>query len=191
MANNNILYFTGPGTRVGFESTDLGIIDVMANTVFQASQVSIGPVIGGLTIVTADPMFVDPGAGDYRLLAGSPSVDAGENAAVPSGMTTDWNGMPRFVDDPDTVDTGFGTAPIVDHGAFERQAEVTPCPGDLNNDGFVDDSDFTIFVVAYNILDCNDGAMPAGCPADLNGDDFVDDSDFQIFVVAYNELLCP
>ena len=55
----------------------------------------------------------------------------------------------------------------------------------------MDDSDFTIFVVAYNILDCNDGAMPAGCPADLNGDDFVDDSDFQIFVVAYNELLCP
>jgi len=66
-----------------------------------------------------------------------------------------------------------------------------PCPGDLNLDGFVDDSDFVIFASSYNILDCADPTMPAGCPSDLNGDDFVDDSDFVIFAAAYNELLCP
>jgi len=65
------------------------------------------------------------------------------------------------------------------------------CPGDLNGDDQVDDGDFQIFVVAYNILDCADLAMPSGCPADLNGDGFVDDADFQGFVVAYNELVCP
>lgn len=65
------------------------------------------------------------------------------------------------------------------------------CPGDLNGDGLVDDSDFVIFVAAYNILDCADPSMPAGCPADLNSDGFVDDSDFVGFVGAYNELLCP
>lgn len=65
------------------------------------------------------------------------------------------------------------------------------CPGDLNNDGFVDDSDFVIFASAYNILDCADPTMPAGCPADLNGDTFVDDADFVIFAAAYNELICP
>lgn len=65
------------------------------------------------------------------------------------------------------------------------------CPGDLNNDGFVDDSDFVIFANAYNILDCGDPSMPAGCPADLNHDTIVDDSDFVIFVAAYDELLCP
>ncbi|MBX3387949.1 MAG: hypothetical protein KF691_00695 [Phycisphaeraceae bacterium] len=65
------------------------------------------------------------------------------------------------------------------------------CPGDINNDGFVDDSDFVLFVAAYNILDCADPSMPAGCPADFNGDNFVDDSDFVIFVGAYNELICP
>ncbi|MBX3390210.1 MAG: hypothetical protein KF691_12250 [Phycisphaeraceae bacterium] len=64
------------------------------------------------------------------------------------------------------------------------------CPGDLNHDGFVDDSDFVIFVGAYNILDCADPGMPAGCPADLNGDGFVDDADFVVFVVAYNNLVC-
>ncbi|MBX3380381.1 MAG: hypothetical protein KF805_09805 [Phycisphaeraceae bacterium] len=65
------------------------------------------------------------------------------------------------------------------------------CPGDLNSDGLVDDSDFTIFVVAYNILDCADPDMPPGCPADLNQDGVVEDTDFTIFVAAYNELLCP
>jgi len=65
------------------------------------------------------------------------------------------------------------------------------CPGDLNNDGFVDDADFPIFVFAYNVLDCADATMPLGCPADLNGDGFVDDADFVIFVAGYNELVCP
>jgi len=65
------------------------------------------------------------------------------------------------------------------------------CVGDLNNDGFVDDADFVIFVNAYNILDCLDPSMPPGCPADLNQDGFVDDADFVIFVAAYNELVCP
>jgi len=65
------------------------------------------------------------------------------------------------------------------------------CPGDLNNDGFVDDSDFVLFIVGYNILDCADPSMPLLCPADLNGDAMVDDADFQVFVGAYNELVCP
>jgi len=65
------------------------------------------------------------------------------------------------------------------------------CVGDINTDGFVDDTDFIIFAAAYNILDCADPAMPPGCPADLNTDGFVDDADFIIFVGAYNELLCP
>jgi hypothetical protein len=65
------------------------------------------------------------------------------------------------------------------------------CLADLNTDGLVDDADFVIFVVAYDILDCTDAAMPAGCPADLNADGVVDDLDFQLFAVAYNELLCP
>ncbi|MBX3387963.1 MAG: hypothetical protein KF691_00765 [Phycisphaeraceae bacterium] len=65
------------------------------------------------------------------------------------------------------------------------------CPGDLNGDGFVDDSDFVLFVVAYNLLDCADPSMPAGCPSDLTGDGFVDDADFVQFVFAYNNLICP
>jgi hypothetical protein len=79
----------------------------------------------------------------------------------------------------------YGSAVIATAGA------VVTCPGDLNDDGFVDDSDFVLFANAYNILDCADPTMPEGCPADLNDDDVVDDSDFVIFAAAYNELICP
>jgi len=65
------------------------------------------------------------------------------------------------------------------------------CPTDLNNDGLTDAADFTIFVNAYDILDCADPTMPFNCPADINRDGAVDDTDFMLFVVAYNEMLCP
>lgn len=71
-------------------------------------------------------------------------------------------------------------------GTFESLA---PCPGDLNFDRVVDDADFQIFLVAYNILLCPDAPLP--CDADLNADGFVNDADFQIFLVGYNTLLCP
>ncbi|MBS0187750.1 MAG: hypothetical protein JSS51_06755 [Planctomycetes bacterium] len=79
----------------------------------------------------------------------------------------------------------YGSAVISTGGA------APTCPGDLNNDGFVDDADFVLFAGAYDILDCAEPTMPAGCPADLNNDGLVDDSDFVIFVSAYNELICP
>jgi len=57
------------------------------------------------------------------------------------------------------------------------------CPADLNGDGVVDDADFSIFVMSYNIYLDTIG--------DLNYDCVTDDADFSHFVVAYNELLCP
>ncbi len=76
---------------------------------------------------------------------------------------------------------------------FPRAFLLVPgnCPGDLNGDSQVDDSDFVIFAAAYDLLVCSDPAMPAGCPADLNFDGTVDDADFVLFVTAYNALVCP
>lgn len=79
-------------------------------------------------------------------------------------------------------------------GALAARFAFVPqgfCPSDLNNDGFVDDADFSVFVLAYNTLDCNDPSMPFGCPSDLNFDHIVDDSDFSAFLGAYNNFLCP
>jgi hypothetical protein len=63
------------------------------------------------------------------------------------------------------------------------------CAADVNDDTFVDDTDFVVFAAAYNDLLCP--ALPGLCPADLNNDTFVDDTDFVIFAEGYNALLCP
>ena len=78
--------------------------------------------------IGTDPLFADPDGPDgiagtsddnLRLLPGSPCIDPGDNTAVPAGITTDLDGNPRFSNDPGTPDTGSGTPPIVDMGAYE------------------------------------------------------------------------
>jgi len=56
---------------------------------------------------------------NLNILQGSPCIDAGNNEAVPADTEYDLGGNPRFTDDPATADTGAGTAPIVDMGAYE------------------------------------------------------------------------
>ena len=69
--------------------------------------------------IDADPLFADAAAGNLRLRLTSPCIDAGDNTAVPTDITTDLGGNPRFVNVPFVPDTGRGTPPIVDMGAYE------------------------------------------------------------------------
>lgn len=69
-----------------------------------------------------DPLFVNAAGGDLRLILTSPTIDAGNNAAVLVGVTTDLDGKPRFVDIATVPDTGSGTPPIVDMGAYEASS---------------------------------------------------------------------
>ncbi len=73
--------------------------------------------------IDADPRFLDPESEDYHITAGSPCIDSADNEAVPEGIVTDLDENPRFVDDPDTPDTGRGEPPIVDMGAYEFQPD--------------------------------------------------------------------
>jgi len=74
--------------------------------------------------IDAAPLLVDAAHGDLHLQVNSPAIDAGDNTAVPGGITTDLDGNPRFVDIPTAPDTGNGTPPIVDMGAYEAQCVV-------------------------------------------------------------------
>jgi hypothetical protein len=56
------------------------------------------------------------------------------------------------------------------------------CPADINNDGVVDDSDYALFVIAYDSYYSSVG--------DFNGDGVTDDTDFSYFTTAYDQLTC-
>jgi len=97
----------------------------------------------GIGNIDADPSFVDADGPDdvlgteddnLRLSANSNCIDAGDNTSVPADTadldgdanTTeltplDLDGLSRFRDDAATADTGNGTLPIVDMGAYEYQ----------------------------------------------------------------------
>ncbi len=71
---------------------------------------------------TTDPFFVDSPAGDFRLRADSPCIDAGENR--PELLATDRDGFPRVLDG-----NADGMA-RVDQGAFEFYPHrLSPRPG--------------------------------------------------------------
>ena len=114
---NNVL--SGPSTA----STVACLNDAPGGTVFSHNDVSnatpspyagCADATGADGNISADPLL----AADYRLLAGSPAIDAG--AAGPSVPTTDQAGNPRPTDG-----NGDGVA-MVDMGAFE--APVVPVP---------------------------------------------------------------
>ncbi|MBN1536256.1 MAG: DUF11 domain-containing protein [Anaerolineales bacterium] len=75
--------------------------------------------------VDVDPLFVDASTGNLHLQLTSLVNDAGNNNLVPVGITTDLDGAPRFMDVPGISDTGSGTMPIVDMGAYENGPALT------------------------------------------------------------------
>jgi parallel beta-helix repeat protein len=79
---------------------------------------------GGAGNIDADPLFINPGAGDYHLRPTSPCIDVGNNAA-PSLPSTDFEGDPRIVDG-----NGDGSA-VVDMGVDEYVPPPPPVGGEL------------------------------------------------------------
>ncbi len=147
--------------------------------------------------ISADPRFVDASPGpdgiwataddtyaDLRLLPGSPCIDAGSNGDVPrdtADLDADGNtieplpidlaGGSRFANDPFTPDTGSGTPPIVDIGAYEYH------PGDADGDGHVDVVDLLITAGSFGVGSGDPDFDPR---ADFNHDTKVDVSDLLV-----------
>ncbi len=193
IAGNTALAGDGGAIYHDFTDPETAELLTVANTIAWGNAAAGGQPItadGGPTDVTyslveggfagvgnidADPLFISPT--NYRLDAGSPATDAGDNDAVPAGITTDLDGAPRFVDDPDVADTGLGTPPIVDMGAYERQPGVIDCPGDLTGDNEVNSQDLNVLLAAF-------GSTPDG---DLDSDGDTDSTDLNLLLAAFGD----
>ncbi len=126
--------FSGNSARYGGGIYNQYSSLMLANSTLWGNTASLGgaQIYGGASVtysdvqggwsgtgnLDADPLFVDadgadnvPGTGDdnLRLRGGSPAINAGSNAAVPAGMTTDLDGAPRIF------------SGVVDMGAYEYQ----------------------------------------------------------------------
>jgi predicted outer membrane repeat protein len=109
-----------------------------------------GGWIGGAGNIDTDPLFIDPNGADgvigtsddnFKLLAESLCIDAGDNMAVPADISDldndsdlleriplDFNDKARFVNVPDVIDTGLADLPmypdVIDMGALERNKPI-------------------------------------------------------------------
>ncbi len=129
--------------------------------------------------LSSDPLFINAAAGDLHLQLTSPAIDAGSNTLIPTGVVVDRDGLARRVNIAAVPDTGVGTAPIVDMGAFEiQETPPPPCPPDLNDDGEVGGLDLSILLSGWG--------STAG---DVNGDGYVDGSDLSVLLSGWG--LCP
>jgi hypothetical protein len=131
---------------------------------------------GGVGNIGDDPLFVDAAAGDYRLDAASPCVDAGDTAAVPDddhdldGDANRAEPIPTDVSGAERVTDGDGVGGLaVDMGAHERPAGGPLCPADVTGDSAVDVQDLLAVLAAW-------GAC-AGCPEDTDASGTVDVGD--------------
>lgn len=102
-------------------ATDAGLPFPVANSIIRNFTAGVTRITEGGGILHDDPLFYNPGAaagpdltwmtGDdgYRLRNCSTGINAGDNAAIPDGITTDLKNAPRVLDN------------LVDLGAYENE----------------------------------------------------------------------
>ncbi len=112
--HNSIVFSNSPQAEIfGFAAPSFGFSDVCSE--------SGGPAVTGSGNICADPQL-DAGGHETQ---SSPTIDAGSNALVAPGLSTDAGGGPRIL----AGHPGCGAASaIVDMGAFEApMGPIPPC----------------------------------------------------------------
>jgi hypothetical protein len=158
-----------------WDNSNVAILDRDgSSTTITYSLVQYG--YSGAGNVSDDPLFVDadgtdniPGTIDdnLHLLAGSAAIDAGNNSTVPKDsadldgdlntdepIPVDLAGNSRFFDQPQT-DTGIGSPPIVDMGAYELN-ELPPEPSSASGRVVTAENSDPLAGVTVSILNITD-----------------------------------
>jgi hypothetical protein len=105
---NSIVFGDSGGAEIG--GFGAGVTSSFSDVCASGSTTT--PFAGTGNICT-DPTLADIGNGDLHETASSPTIDAGSNALVPTGVTSDFFGVPRILAGK------FGDSPTVDIGAAE------------------------------------------------------------------------
>ena len=115
-------------------NTESSVTGYMPGFTINSSNIESGWKGSGSGNTDADPMFVQPGTGDLRLLPGSPSLDAGDAFLLPDDVNDlDGDGD---TGEPLPVDLAYGDRiqeAGLDHGAYEGAGAALP-PSDVEND---------------------------------------------------------
>lgn len=88
-----------------------------------------GTALPGEGNICAEPLLAGAEAGDVRETSASPTIDAGSNALVPSGLSTDAFGRSRIL--PGRTGCTGSFPAVVDIGAAEFLPEPQSCPAPI------------------------------------------------------------
>jgi hypothetical protein len=128
---NNALH--GVNVGIGVKVTDFQSGAMNANDVYNFGTLRdiTGTIQPGINEKDNDPLFIDPGNGDFTLQEGSPCLDAAVRTSFPEVPTTDALGNPRPIDQLLITNVDDGT----DIGALElpfyliSAGSITGIPG--------------------------------------------------------------
>ena len=159
---NNVLQGAGTSTVECDTDPSDGPPRLDHSDVFGAGTVlagTCGSMLGTSGNISADPRFV--GGGNYRLLSGSPAIDAGNNSAL-SLPAADFDGLPRI------------SGGVVDIGAFEFQqsgapasVSISPASVDFGSQpvGSTSSASVTLTDSGGTLVHVDSVAISAGSPA--------------------------
>lgn len=147
--NGDVMFLSSPDVMVIWNGVNYSSV--------AALQTATGQEARGLQ---ADPRWRAPGAGDFRLTAGSPAIDSADSGA--SGQrATDLTGAAR-VDDPATTNTGVGPRSYDDRGALEFVPAPNTAP-DARDDAVSTPADTAVAVpVLANDVDPDGDVLSVG-----------------------------